>query len=159
MRLLSFITVLLSLALASCASFNRSFSAGYSIEADDVVLRKTPEEKGANYVDMSGWHLEGNAISVTRDQTKRQVLRASAQGGATLTSTQVPLHSRVNTVGRAQAIYYDAFHDRFELIGDPIVEQGAKVTSKYGPDESILLYVDGRILETKVETLVPDAGL
>ena len=62
-------------------------------------------------------------------------------------------------MGRAQAIYYDAFHDRFELIGDPIVEQGAKVTSKYGPDESILLYVDGRILETKVETLVPDAGL
>ena len=159
MRPLYLFIALLTLALSSCASFMRSFNAGYSIEADDVVVRTPPEEDGANYVDVSGWHLEGNAINVTRDQTKRQVLRASAQGGATLTSIQVPLHSQVSTVGRAQAIYYDAFHDRFELVGDPIVEQGTKITSKYGSDESILLYVDGKILERKKETLVPDVGL
>ena len=159
MRLLSFLTVLLSMTLVSCESFKRSFDGGYSIEADEVVVKDPPEERGANYVDVSGWHLKGNAINVTRDHTKRQVLRAAAQGGATLTSVKVPLHSQVSTVGRAQAIYYDVFHDRFELVGDPIVEQGTKITSKYGPDERILLHVDGKIWETKKETLVPELDL
>ena len=62
-------------------------------------------------------------------------------------------------MGRAQAIYYDAFHNRFELVGDPIVEQGTKITSLHGSDESLILYVDGKILERKKETLVPDGGL
>ncbi len=157
MRLLSFLTVLLSMALASCASFLHS--DGYFIEGDDVIKKSPPEENGANYVDVSGWHLEGKVINVGRDQTKRQVLRAAAQGGATLTSIKVPLHSQVSTMGRAQAIYYDAFHNRFELVGDPIVEQGTKITSLHGSDESLILYVDGKILERKKETLVPDGGL
>ena len=145
------------MALVSCESLQRS--QGYSIEGDDGIAGRIPEENGANYVDVSGWRLEGKAINVSRDQTKRQVLRAAAQGGAALTSTKVPLHSQVSTVGRAQAIYYDAFHNRFELVGDPIVEQGTKITSLDGSDKSLIVYVDGKILERKKETLVPDGGL
>lgn len=152
MRLLTLLSALLTFALVGCDSFN----TGFSIEGEDAMRKYSPpEESGATYVDVDGWRLEGGALNVTRDQSKNQVLRAAVQGGATLTSTKVPLHSQVPTVCRAQSIYYDAFHNRFELVGDPIIEQGVKVTSKYGSDARLLLYTDGKIIIEKIETLVP----
>lgn len=153
MRLLTLLSALLSLALVGCDSLN----SGFSIEGGDAIKYTPPEEQGATYVDVDGWRLEGGALNVTRDQSKNQVLRAAVQGGAILTSTDVPLHSQVPTVCRAQSIYYDAFHNRFELVGDPIIEQGVRVTSKYGSDARLLIYTDGKIIKQKVETLVPGA--
>jgi hypothetical protein len=82
------------------------------------------------------------------------VLRVGAQAGATLTSLRAPRHSQVATTAQAEAIYYDAFQKRFELVGDPVIEQGAKVTRRFGRDAKLVMFMDGNILVEGKSSLV-----
>lgn len=125
-------------------------------ELDDTGMNRAPtEQRGLGYVDIDeDWRLESEALTVTRDQSRHQVLRAAAQSGARLTSLRLPHHSQVPTNAMAEAIYYDAFQDRFELVGEPIIEQGSRVTRKYGPDARLVMYSDGTVLQETDESLV-----
>ena len=150
MRTLTFL-MLLSVGLVSCELTNRD----YSIEGEPSFMGITPpEESGATFVEMDGWRMEGNALNVTRDQSKRQVLRAAVQGGAQLRSLKVPLHSQVATTGAADAIYYDSFRGRFELVGDPVIEQGAQTTRKVGSGARLMMHRDGKIVIERESSLV-----
>ncbi len=106
-----------------------------------------PEDLGHDYVEINDdWKLESSALHVTRDQSRRQVLTATAQAGAVLTSLRPPRHTHVATTARANEIYYDAYQNRFTLVGNPRVEQGAKVTSKSGATAKMQMYSDGKLV-------------
>ena len=126
-------------------------------ELDDSGMELAPtEQRGLNYVDIDeDWRLSSEALTVTRDESQYQVLRASAQAGAVLSSLRLPHHSQVSTTASAEAIYYDAFQDRFEFVGDPIIKQGAKVTQGFGPEARLVMYSDGTIKVEKISSLVP----
>jgi hypothetical protein len=108
-----------------------------------------PEERGMDHVDINGqWRIESDVLDVVRDEaTKRQVLMASAQNGVVLHSLLPPKQTRVDTRCTADAIYFDAYQNRFELIGNPVIEQGIEVTSKTGSDAKIVMYGDGGIVK------------
>ena len=111
----------------------------------------TPPEQqaGVKHVDINGqWRLESSALDVVRDEaSKRQVVMASAQGNVMLTSLRAPQQTRVATKCTADAIYYDAYQNRFEMVGNPVVEQGLAVTSKSGSSAKIVMYGDGSIVK------------
>ena len=147
---------LLGLGLLGCQSIWQD----YEIDTDGMrMLGGPPEERGLNYVDIgSDWRLESETLNVTRDLSKRRVLRAGAQGGAKLISLDTPRYSQVFTTAEAEAIYYDAFQDRFELVGNPVIRQGSKVTERPGDDGRLVVHRDGSILLEKVSSLVtPDS--
>ncbi len=151
-----------ALAFALLASFSvvgcESLRENYSLDTGDGLTGAPtpPEERGLNYTEIDGdWRLQSDALNVTRDVSKKQVLRASAQMGATLTSLRAPRHTQVPTTARADAIYYDGFHNRFQLVGNPVIEQGTKVTSRVGADAKLTMYSDGNIHVRKIESLVP----
>ena len=91
---------------------------------------------------------------MTRDRSQKRVLRAGGQAQARLTSLRLPQHTQVPTTGTAEAIYYDAFHNRFELVGDPTIEQGSKITQRFGPDATLMMYGDGTLLIRETSSLV-----
>lgn len=151
MRTTAFFSLLtLTLAFVGCQT--RAFSLG-----DDAGTPGIPSERrGLDYVDIDNdWRLESAALTVTRDQSQHQVLRAAAQMGAKLTSLRLPHHTHVPTTATADAIYYDAFQDRFEFVGDPVIAQGAKVTQRSGPNERLMMYSDGTLRFEEVPSLVP----
>ncbi len=117
---------------------------------------RSPERRDVGYVDIDkDWRLESEALTVTRDQSQNQVLRAGAQLGARLTSIRLPHHTQVPTTVTADAIYYDAFQDRFECVGHPVVRQGASVIERPGSDGRVVMYSDGTIKRETVSSLVP----
>ncbi len=142
---------LLALALVSCETPS-------ALKLDESGLELAPtEQRGLGYVDIAeDWRMESEALTVTRDRSGHRVLRAGAQGGARLTSLRLPQHTQVPTSGSAEAIYYDAFQNRFELVGDPVLEQGSKVTQKFGPEASIVMYSDGTLLVKKRFSLIEE---
>ena len=135
----------LMLGLVSCETTN------FEPFPSDQEAGWTPPERegGVVHVDINGlWRMESAALDVVRDEaSKRQVLMASAQGGAVLTSLQSPQQTRVATKCTADAIYYDAYQNRFELVGNPVIEQGLAVTSKSGEAAKIVMYGDGGIVK------------
>ena len=151
MRALALLVLLLGLSLVSC----RHYLDDYEIDRGGTKLGWTPPEERGNHVDIAeDWRIESEALNVTRDQTREKVLRVGAQAGATLTSLRPPRHTQVPTTGRAEAIYFDAFQNRFELIGDPVIEQGAKVTRRFGHDAKLVMFIDGNILVQEISSLV-----
>ena len=151
MRVTALLLILLGLTLVSC----KHYLNDYEIDRGRSRLGWSPPEENGNHVDIAGgWRLTSEALNVTRDASREKVLRVGAQAGATLTSLQAPRHTQVATTARAEAIYYDAFHNRFELVGDPVIEQGAKVTRRFGHDAKLVMFVDGNILVRDTSSLV-----
>jgi hypothetical protein len=142
---------LAALAITGCSTITTPDAEPYQEEVF------SSERRNVGYVDIGDeWRLESEALTVTRDESQKQVLRAGAQLGARLTSLRLPHHTQVPTSVTAEAIYYDAFQDRFECVGFPVIRQGAKLTERAGADARLVMHSDGTIKKEIISSLVAD---
>lgn len=134
---------LAALAVNSCESMKARY--GHEWEQEDAS-NAAPEAQGMNSVDIRrNWTLRGNVLDVQRDSSGKQILVASAQEGASLDSIRPPLSTRVITRATADAIYYDAFHDLYELAGSPVIYQGSYATHPVGSTNRLWIHNDGTV--------------
>ncbi|MEM7387858.1 MAG: hypothetical protein AAF514_23230 [Verrucomicrobiota bacterium] len=97
------------------------------------------------------WVLSGEVVDVEEAQTDEIVLRASAHNGARLESVGLATQTRVDTVATADQIFYNAVLEKFELIGNPLVQQGGiTMLSQPGSYNRAWVRKDGTIRRTTI---------
>ncbi|HUF60841.1 MAG TPA: hypothetical protein VMN36_02095 [Verrucomicrobiales bacterium] len=105
------------------------------------------------------WMLTGGVLDAEMDRSRRRVIRAAAQEGATLASIRPPQHTRVMTTATAKAIYYNAYLKRFELEGPIELYQG-RVFNRYPEGQKVYILEDGyvRFPAVRAQWKIEEAG-